>query len=66
MVKQEPVAKKMAILEQQYEALQVRSLADPPCPSEQYMDCYNSWGHSQLSGTMFQYNYMYMYVCHFL
>ena len=25
MVKQEPVAKKMAILEQQYEALQVRS-----------------------------------------
>ena len=30
MVKQEPVAKKMAILEQQYEALQVRSLANHP------------------------------------
>ena len=28
MVKQEPVAKKMTILEQQYEALQVRSLAN--------------------------------------
>jgi hypothetical protein len=62
MVKQEPVAKKMAILEQQYEALQVRNLADPQnsvyrytCTCTLYHNIYYPPRHSQLP--MFQYLY---------